>query len=397
RACRPHGRRGRLRLARAPLRPRVPARQLHLAAHEPADRRVRRLPREPDALPPRGLRRRARRLARAQAHVRPDLGRGLEARRRGLRRGRTHRPGLQGPRVRRHRRLRGPDRVGPAARVRPALPDAVQRPGPPRGRDPDHGGGQHLVLHRREHDPGRRPRGPGAPRPRAPLGPVLDPPRGLRAGVGAALAAPVRHAEPLHAEVRLTGCDVAAPSFPAAPPAPRPGRPRGSDAGRTAVVRPALRRAGAPCTARLTAARAVYGVADPRGGPRRATRPPTAERFSAGAGRPTGGRRPSPTASPSPRPPRRAGLAPVAARDYVRRELLQPETDGPCPLRTAATCGSMSSSTSRRRSPTDRSTTRCSSSSSTRSTSSGSRRSSTRWTTSSGSSPLTTPRAPGTP
>ena len=46
---------GRLRHARTPHGARLPARQLHLAAHEPAHRRVRRQHREPHALPARGL------------------------------------------------------------------------------------------------------------------------------------------------------------------------------------------------------------------------------------------------------------------------------------------------------------------------------------------------------
>ena len=53
----------RLRHARAALRPRLPARELHLAADQPPQRRVRRLAREPPALPARGVRRDARGLA----------------------------------------------------------------------------------------------------------------------------------------------------------------------------------------------------------------------------------------------------------------------------------------------------------------------------------------------
>ena len=48
---------GRLRPARAALRARVPAVELHLTAHEQADRRVRRIAGQPAALPARGVRR----------------------------------------------------------------------------------------------------------------------------------------------------------------------------------------------------------------------------------------------------------------------------------------------------------------------------------------------------
>jgi anthraniloyl-CoA monooxygenase len=49
-------------------------------------------------------------------------------------------------RLRRHRRLGRPDRGRPAAGLRPPVPDAVQRPDPPRGGHPHHGGGQHLSF-----------------------------------------------------------------------------------------------------------------------------------------------------------------------------------------------------------------------------------------------------------
>ena len=97
RARDPLRRRGRLRLARAALRPRLPAVLLHLAADQPAHRRVRRLAREPAALSDRGVPGDARGLAAAPAdvgaHLGARLGRGRHhARRRGRDRARASRP-----------------------------------------------------------------------------------------------------------------------------------------------------------------------------------------------------------------------------------------------------------------------------------------------------------------
>ena len=63
-------RRGRLRLARAALRARLPAVVVHLAAHQPAHRRVRRLAREPAALSARGVRARCARSGRSSCRSR---------------------------------------------------------------------------------------------------------------------------------------------------------------------------------------------------------------------------------------------------------------------------------------------------------------------------------------
>ena len=68
------GRRGRLRLARAALRARLPAVELHLAADQPAQRRLRRHAREPAALSAGGVRRDARGLAGRQADLGAHLG-----------------------------------------------------------------------------------------------------------------------------------------------------------------------------------------------------------------------------------------------------------------------------------------------------------------------------------
>ena len=65
---------GGLRHGRAAFRPRLPALELHHAAHEPPHRRVRRQPREPPALPARGLRRRAGRVPVRPSDLRAHLG-----------------------------------------------------------------------------------------------------------------------------------------------------------------------------------------------------------------------------------------------------------------------------------------------------------------------------------
>ena len=115
RACRRRG----VRPARAALRARVPALLVHLPADQRAAGRVRRQPREPAALPARGLRRHACGVAGAQApdgaHLGHRLGRGRH--RRG-RRG-ADRPGVQGRRCRRHRRLHRPGHPRRGARLRP--------------------------------------------------------------------------------------------------------------------------------------------------------------------------------------------------------------------------------------------------------------------------------------
>ena len=73
-ARRADGDRRRLRHARAALRARLPAVELHHAAQQPADRRVRRVAREPPALSRRGLPRDARGVARRAADVGAHLG-----------------------------------------------------------------------------------------------------------------------------------------------------------------------------------------------------------------------------------------------------------------------------------------------------------------------------------
>ena len=90
---------------RDPQRPRLPAAQLPVAAEQPARRCLRRQPGQPHALPARGVRRRARRVARRAPAGRAHLGYRLGRRRldgRGV--GRV-RPRAEGARLRLHHRL----------------------------------------------------------------------------------------------------------------------------------------------------------------------------------------------------------------------------------------------------------------------------------------------------
>ena len=98
------------------------------------DGRIRRLAREPAALPAGGVRGHARRLAEAQADERAHLGHRLDRRRHHRRGVRRHRPGLRRRRRRPDRRLGRPDLDRGAAGLRPHVPDPVQRPHPQRGR-----------------------------------------------------------------------------------------------------------------------------------------------------------------------------------------------------------------------------------------------------------------------
>ena len=182
-----------LRHARAALRARLPAVELHHAAQQPAHRRVRRLAREPAALSARGLPRHARGLARRAADVGAHLGHRLG-------RGRHHRRGRGGhrPRVRRRRRRHHPrvhrtDLGGRPAGLRPHVPDAVQRPDPQRARRADHRRRQHHRGRPGEQHHRRRSRRPVRAGAAAPERSVLDaarrrPVRLRRAGVAGAVS-----------------------------------------------------------------------------------------------------------------------------------------------------------------------------------------------------------------
>ena len=157
----------RLRHAGAALRPRLSARELHLAAHQPPQRRLWRLAAKSPALSARGVRSDARGLAVAQAdvgaHLRDRLGRGRHHRRRCGR----DRARLCRSRRRSRRCLDRPDRARRAADLWPHVPDAVLRPGPQRSPRRDHVRRQHHDRRSGQHHPGRRPRRPRRARPAA--------------------------------------------------------------------------------------------------------------------------------------------------------------------------------------------------------------------------------------
>ena len=108
--------------------------QLHLAADQPAHRRIRRLAGEPPALSAGSVPRHARGLARAPADVGAHLRARLGGRRHHAGRRRGDRPGLQGGGRRPDRLLLGPGQQAAKAGVRAHVPDAVRRPHPQRGR-----------------------------------------------------------------------------------------------------------------------------------------------------------------------------------------------------------------------------------------------------------------------
>ena len=119
---------GRLRHARTALRARLSALEFHHAADQPPHRRVRRVAREPVALPARGLCRHARGLARRAADVGANLGHRLGRGRHQRRRRRGRRPGVRRRRRRHRARVDRTDLGRRHAGLRPHVPDAVQRP-----------------------------------------------------------------------------------------------------------------------------------------------------------------------------------------------------------------------------------------------------------------------------
>ena len=167
----------RVRHDRDPHGARVSPRELPLAAHEPPQGRARRRHRGARALPLGDLRRGARRVAEGQTHDRAHLRGRLGGRRDdrgGLGRALDHAPR---PRVRRDQRVDGPDHAEPAADLRAHVADALRRPNPARGEDPDHRGRQHRERRSREHDLGCEPRRSLRHRAPAPRRPELHAPR----------------------------------------------------------------------------------------------------------------------------------------------------------------------------------------------------------------------------
>ena len=157
----------RLRHAGAALRPRLSAGEFHLAADQPAHRRIWRHARKPPALSARDIRGDARGVAGAQAdvgaHLRDRLGRRRHHRRR---RGRDRARFWRGRR-RSRRCLHRPDRARRAAGLWPHVPDAVLRAGPQRGPRRHHVRRQHHDSGSGQHHPRRRPRRSGGAGPAA--------------------------------------------------------------------------------------------------------------------------------------------------------------------------------------------------------------------------------------
>ena len=204
----------RLRPPRAAHGPRLPALLVPVAADQPPHRRVRGRPGGTRPLPARGVRGVPCGLAGRAADVGADLRQRLGGR--WLRR----RPGRRAGRaaaargLRHRRRLERTGLARPAAGVRAQLPDAVRRPHPQRGGDPDHRRRRHLQLRRRQHDRARRPRRSLRARAPAPLRPALDAARRRRPGlrrrrVGAAVRLRIAAAE--HRQGRRHPQGAAAP------------------------------------------------------------------------------------------------------------------------------------------------------------------------------------------
>ena len=165
----------RLRHAGAALRPRLSAREFHLAAHQPAHRCLWRLARGPPALSAGSVRGVAGGLAGAQAdvgaHFRHRLGRGRHHRRRR----RRHRACLCRSRRRSGRCLHRADRARCPADLWPHVPDPVLRAGPQRGAGRHHVRRQHHDRGPGQYHPRRRPRRPRGARPAASGRPRLHP------------------------------------------------------------------------------------------------------------------------------------------------------------------------------------------------------------------------------
>ena len=160
---------------------------LHLPRLQPADRRLRRFPGQPAALPARGVRRRAGGRARARPGHRAHLGHRLDARRQHRGGRRRDRARLRRSRRGGHRRLVGPGQQGREAGVRAVLPDPLRRQDPPPRRRARRGEGdrrrRHLQLRRRQLDPARRAGRPLRAGPVPPVRPQLDAARRRGAGV----------------------------------------------------------------------------------------------------------------------------------------------------------------------------------------------------------------------
>ena len=245
------GRSRRLRHAGAARRPRLPDLLVHLAAVEHADRRVRGLAREPDALSAGGVRRDARGVARGQADVGADLGERLGGRaRRHAGRGGGDRRDVRRGRRRHRRRVGRADLDRGRAGLRTHVPDAVLRPHPQRDRRRHHGGREHLRAGPRELDSARGPRRSRLPGAAASRQSLLDPARRRRArGRDDGLAGPVpgraRPGAPARRARRRRGAAGVTRTMEAASLAGRTAVVTGGGSGAGAAIALGLARAGA--------------------------------------------------------------------------------------------------------------------------------------------------------
>ena len=154
----------RFRHAGAALRPRLSAGEFHLAADQPAHRRLWRLAAKSLALSARSVRGAAGGVAGAQADVGAHLRHRLGGRRRHRRRRRRDRARLRASRRRPDRRLHRTDRARRPADLWPHVPDAVLRAGPQRGPRRHHVRRQHHDAGPGQYHSGRRPRRSGGAR-----------------------------------------------------------------------------------------------------------------------------------------------------------------------------------------------------------------------------------------
>jgi anthraniloyl-CoA monooxygenase len=168
--------RSRLRHARAAHGARLPSRQLHFAAHQPADRFLWWEDRESHALPAGGVPRLPRGVAGRQAHVGAHLGHRLGAGR-ALGRGPDRADAdAQARGLRSHRLLDRADGAAPAAGIRTDVPGALRRLGAKRGRHRHDDGRRRDHPRPGEHAARGRQSGPRGARAAAPRQSVFHAP-----------------------------------------------------------------------------------------------------------------------------------------------------------------------------------------------------------------------------
>ena len=256
-AARARGR-GRVRPARAPHGPRLPALLVPVAADEPPQRRVRRRRWRAARASRSRCSRPAAPCGRPSARCRCGSRRPTGARaastatRRSRSRACCRRPAATSSTSR-------PARCGPtSSRLRAQLPDAVRRPHPPRGRHPDDRGRRDLELRRRQHDRAGRPRRPVRARAPAPVRPALDAARRRRPGLRVEWVPQYRSGRARRRPARPTRCArrrCAASTRAADAEACPPLAAEGDGMSRVVVVTGGTRGIGRAVAARFEAAR----------------------------------------------------------------------------------------------------------------------------------------------